>query len=100
MGRAILGEEVLKLRVAGLSSTDAEAKFTVKSISFENGEPVVEWDPDLNEDGTTTNRAYRVEGKPALTNEWAPPTPTAVSSACGWDCRSDGTRLGDLGGFR
>jgi hypothetical protein len=58
--------------VAGLSTTDAEAKFKVKSISFAKGEPVVEWEPDLNEGGTTTNRAYRVEGKPALTNEWAP----------------------------
>jgi hypothetical protein len=61
--------------LAGLSPTNVEAEFKVKSISFENGELKIEWEPDLNENGTKTNRTYRVEGKPTLTNEWTSPAP-------------------------
>ena len=28
---------------------------------------------NLNENGTKTNRSYRVEGKPTLTNDWTFP---------------------------
>ena len=37
---------------AGLSITDEEAEFKVKSISFVDGKIKIEWDPDLNESGT------------------------------------------------
>lgn len=45
--------------LVGLSTTNEAAVFKLKSFSFENGQPVMKWDPDLNEDGTT-NRLYRV----------------------------------------
>lgn len=68
------GRPVWQCYVEGISTTDAEAAFKVKSISFENGEPVVEWDPDLNENGTKPNRTYRVEGSDQLGEgeKWLP----------------------------
>ena len=64
------GLPVWKCYVAGLSPTNAMAEFKVKSISIKNGKPVVEWDPDLNEGGTANARAYTVQGKPTMTNDW------------------------------
>ena len=59
--------------LAGLSPTDAAAEFKVKSISFkENGEVVVEWDPDLNEGETKHERLYEVEGAETLGGAWGP----------------------------
>lgn len=64
------GLPVWECYMVGLSVTNAEAVFKVKSISFADGKATVEWDPDLNEGGTKSNRTYRVEGKPTITNEW------------------------------
>ena len=50
--------------MAGLSTTDKEAKFKVKSLSIVGGKLVVEWDPDLNEE-----RAYKLLGKRTLSDE-------------------------------
>jgi hypothetical protein len=58
------GLPVWQCYVAGLSTTDKEAKFKVKSIAFKNGEPVVEWVPDMNEE-----RAYKLLGKRTLADE-------------------------------
>ena len=66
------GVPVWECYLAGLSVTNEEAVFRVKSLSFLNGKATVEWEPDLNEDGTKSNRAYRVEGKNTMTNEWGP----------------------------
>lgn len=56
--------------LAGLSVTNAESVFRVKSISFPDGKATVEWEPDLNEGGTKSNRTYRVEGLRTMTNKW------------------------------
>ena len=63
------GLPVWQCYVAGLSTTDAKAAFKVKSISIENGEPVVEWEPDLNDGGTKSERAYKLLGKRQLSDE-------------------------------
>ncbi len=64
------GMPVWACYVAGLSPTDAAAAFRVKSISFVDGEPVVEWDPDLDGTGAEAARAYTVEGKRSMEDEW------------------------------
>ncbi len=61
--------KVWECYVAGLSPTNATAAFKVKAISFENGEPVVEWDPDLNEGGAKSERAYKLLGKRLLSED-------------------------------
>lgn len=66
------GKPVWECYVAGLSLTDADAAFKVKSISFVDGEPVIEWDPDLNEGKTKTERTYVEEGKASMADEWGP----------------------------
>lgn len=72
MALASNGLPVWKCYVAGLSTTDAESLFKVKSISLANGEVEVELTPDLNEKGTKFLRSYELEGKPTLTNAWGP----------------------------
>ncbi len=64
------GLPVWKCYVAGLSTTNAEAAFKVKSISVVDGDVNVEWDPDLNGNGTPDARAYTVEGKPTMADAW------------------------------
>ncbi len=71
------GLPVWQCYVAGLSTTEPEAEFKVKSISFADGEVQIRWSPDLNENGTLSNRTYTVEGKPAMTNEWGPRNPSS-----------------------
>ena len=45
---------------------------TVISIGTD-GEPVIGWEPDLNEGGTKHERIYTVEGRESLTDgEWGP----------------------------
>ena len=61
--------KVWECYVAGLSPTNEAAAFKVKAISFENGEPVVEWEPDLNDGGTKSERAYKLLGKRQLSDE-------------------------------
>ncbi len=74
------GLPVWQCYVAGLSTTNAEAKFKVKSIAFENGEPVVAWDPDLNEE-----RAYKLLGKRTLAEaRWDEVPDGADVDAEGW----------------
>ncbi|MBR3582324.1 MAG: leucine-rich repeat protein [Kiritimatiellae bacterium] len=58
--------------VAGTDPTLENAEFKITSLSFEDGRVAVRWSPDLNENGTKSNRTYTVEGKPAMTNEWGP----------------------------
>ena len=65
------GMEVWKCYMLGLSTTDPEAAFRVK-ISFKNGTPQVQWDPDLNENDTKSERIYDVEGTPTLLDGWGP----------------------------
>lgn len=69
------GKPVWHCYVAGLSTTDAEAEFKVKSISLADGEVKVEWTPDLNDNGTKTNRTYVIQGKPSMAGEWGEKTP-------------------------
>ena len=57
MGAAANGRPVWECFVADLSPTDAAAEFKLKSFSFENGQPVVKWEPDLT---GRTDRVYRV----------------------------------------
>ena len=63
--------KVWECYVAGISPTNATAKFEVR-IDFVDGSPVVKWNPDLNEGGTKHLREYTVEGKENLTDSWAP----------------------------
>ena len=66
--------------VAGLSTTDKEAKFKVKSLSIVGGKLVVEWDPDLNEE-----RAYKLLGKRTLSDEkWEEVSEGADVDTEGW----------------
>lgn len=69
------GMPVWACYVAGLSTTDAEAEFKVKSISLVDGEVKVEWTPDLNDNGTKTNRTYVIQGKQSMADEWDEKTP-------------------------
>ena len=72
--------KVWECYVAGLSPTNAAAAFKVEAISFVNGEPVVEWDPDLNED-----RAYKLLGKRQMSDEkWEKVPNGADVDAEGW----------------
>ncbi len=66
------GRPVWECYVAGLSPTDPEADFKITSISFAGGEPVIEWDPDLNAGGTQADRTYVEEGKASMADEWGP----------------------------
>ena len=63
--------------VAGTDPTLENAEFKITSLSFEDGGVAVRWSPDLNENGTKSNRTYTVEGKPAMTNEWGPRDPSS-----------------------
>ena len=63
--------KVWECYVAGFVPTNAVSVFRTV-ISFENGAPVVGWEPDLNEGGTKQKRVYVVEGKENLTDSWAP----------------------------
>jgi len=55
--------------VAGTDPTDPESKFT-SSIVFENGEPVVTWSPDLNDDGKHSLRKYTTYGCENIGGNW------------------------------
>lgn len=71
------GWPVWKCYLAGVGPTDKDAAFRVKSISFVDGEAVLEWDPDLNDGGTKTERRYRIEGKTEPDDEWNAATPAS-----------------------
>ena len=68
--KAANGRTVWECYVAGVGTTNAAAEFRVKSISISDGQVTVEWDPDLNLNGTATNRAYVVQGKRTMDGKW------------------------------
>ena len=58
--------------VAGISPTNPAAAF-LANIEFDaNGDIVVKWNPDLNDDGKKHVRTYEVEGKEKLSDSWGP----------------------------
>lgn len=73
------GLAVWECYLAGLVPTDEGAAFKVKSFSFVDGQPVVKWDPDLNEDGTT-DRVYRVWARKSVET----PEPEGENATNGW----------------
>ena len=65
--------KVWECYVAGLNPTNATDVFRAVISIGADGEPVVGWEPDLNEGGTKHERVYTVEGKENLTDKsWAP----------------------------
>ena len=64
--------KVWECYVAGLSPTNAAARFEVRIEFDPDGNPVVKWSPDLNENGTKNERVYTVEGKETLSDGWGP----------------------------
>ncbi len=64
--------KVWECYVAGLNPTNATDVFRAVISIGADGEPVVGWEPDLNEGGTKHERVYTVEGKENLTDSWAP----------------------------
>ena len=61
--------------VAGTDPTNALSVFTVK-IKMRDATPLVTWEPDLNENGTKSERLYKVYGSETLDGggEWQYPT--------------------------
>ena len=61
--------------VAGTDPTNAQSVFTAK-IEMRDGAPLVTWEPDLNENGTKSERLYKVYGSETLDGggEWQYPT--------------------------
>lgn len=79
------GIPVWQCYLAGLSPTDTEAEFQVKSVSIVNGEVIIEWDPDLNDNGTKMARHYTLLGKRLLTDgDWSEIPSDADMDAEGW----------------
>ncbi len=77
--------KVWECYVAGLAPTNATAAFKVKAISFVDGEPVVEWDPDLNDGGAKAERAYKLLGKRLLSeDDWTDLSDERDVDAKGW----------------
>ena len=66
--------KVWECYVAGISPMDAAAKFTAK-IEMKDGNPVITWEPNLNDDGAVV-RIYKVYGSETLENggDWQCPT--------------------------
>ena len=70
-GRAL---QVWQDYVAGTDPTNLASRFTAK-IEMLDGVPIVTWVPDLNENGSKSERLYKVYGKENLTDAaWAYPT--------------------------
>ena len=60
--------------VAGISPTNETSRFSAK-IDMRDGLPVLTWEPDLNENGTKSERLYKVYGKESLSDvDWVYPT--------------------------
>jgi hypothetical protein len=65
--------KVWECYVAGLAPTNATDVFRALISIGADGEPIVGWEPDLNEDGTKHERVYTVEGRESLTDgNWGP----------------------------
>ncbi len=56
--------------VAGTNPTDEKSVFSAEISAGENGEPVITWNPDLNENGTKSIRRYTIYGCRELGGEW------------------------------
>ena len=62
--------------IAGLNPTNQVSKFMAK-MELRDGVPVVTWEPDLNENGSKSERLYKVYGKESLSDvDWVYPTNT------------------------
>ena len=61
--------------VAGTDPTNETSLFEAK-IEMRDGVPVVTWEPDLNENGTKSERLYKIYGSETLDGdgEWQYPT--------------------------
>ena len=60
--------------IAGTDPTDENSRFLAK-IELRDGLPVFMWEPDLNQNGTKSERLYKVYGKGSLSDaEWTYPT--------------------------
>jgi len=61
--------------VAGTNPTNMESRFSA-TVEMKNGQPLVRWTPDLNENGAKMLRAYKIWGKESLDEEspWQCPT--------------------------
>ena len=61
--------------VAGTDPTNETSRFEAK-IEMKDGVPVVTWEPDLNENGTKSERLYKVYGRESLGDDspWQYPT--------------------------
>ena len=73
MADAANGLKVWECFVAGLDPTNANSRFT-STIEFENGFPIIRWEPNLNEDGN--ERIYTIYGRASLDDGdgWTTPT--------------------------
>ena len=64
---------VYECYVAGLAPTNATDVFRAVISIGADGEPIIGWEPDLNEGGTKQERVYTVEGRESFTDDdWAP----------------------------
>ena len=64
-------DKVWQCYVAGLDPTDKDAVFRAR-IAFENGAPVVSWEPKLPPE-EEAKRIYTIEGKAELGGTWSSP---------------------------
>ncbi len=64
-------DKVWQCYVAGLDPTDKDAVFRAR-IAFENGAPVVSWEPKLPPE-EEAKRTYTIEGKAELGGTWSSP---------------------------
>ena len=69
--------KVWECYVAGIDPTDATAHFEARIAIGPDGTPRISWDPDLNENGTKSERVYTVEGKAELADPWGPTNTTS-----------------------
>ena len=78
--------KVWECYVAGLSPTNASARFEARIEFDAAGKPVVTWTPDLNEGGTKHERAYRILGAKSLgdAEPWNDVTGLADPDAVGY----------------
>ena len=83
--RAENGMPVWACYLAGVNPTIAGEAF-VALLEYVDGKLTVKWQPDLNEDGTKTERVYRVLGKKAMLDgeEWRDMTDVEDLDAEGW----------------
>lgn len=65
--------------LVGLDPENERAAFTAK-LEFVDGEPVLKWNPDLNEDGTKQERVYQVWARKSV----GAPEPDGEGITDGW----------------